>query len=304
MDRDAERMTALLSEVRRHDRLYHQDDAPEIPDWEYDALFRELRALELRRPGPGRRGLADEEGRRSPGGGTPAVRARGAHALAAERAPADRGGPGPLGGSARLRGLAEGHGGHARPRPRHPPPPGRRRPGHPRLRRGAEARRARDGAALRGRGVRLRRHPRGRHHGRRRHPQPARAALDSPHPPTGRAASPHRPGRGALRPGRLRADERRARGAGGEALREPAQQRGRDDAAARRGPGRGASAGVLGPQRRGDGRAAAHPLGAAAVLRGVGLPGQPPEPSVRGARRGDRRRGGLGARARRAPLRD
>jgi DNA ligase (NAD+) len=50
MDRDAERMSALLEEVRRHDRLYHQDNAPEIPDWEYDRLFRELQALELRHP--------------------------------------------------------------------------------------------------------------------------------------------------------------------------------------------------------------------------------------------------------------
>ncbi len=40
----------LLSQVQRHSRLYHQSDAPEIPDDAYDALLREVRALEEAHP--------------------------------------------------------------------------------------------------------------------------------------------------------------------------------------------------------------------------------------------------------------
>jgi DNA ligase (NAD+) len=40
----------LRREVERHLRLYHQDDAPEISDAEYDALFRELVKLEEAHP--------------------------------------------------------------------------------------------------------------------------------------------------------------------------------------------------------------------------------------------------------------
>jgi DNA ligase (NAD+) len=40
----------LTEEVRRHDRLYHQEDAPEVSDAEYDALRRRLIALERRFP--------------------------------------------------------------------------------------------------------------------------------------------------------------------------------------------------------------------------------------------------------------
>ncbi|HEX6530463.1 MAG TPA: NAD-dependent DNA ligase LigA [Burkholderiales bacterium] len=45
----------LRQEIERHNRLYYVEDAPEITDAEYDALFRELQALEdehpkLRRP--------------------------------------------------------------------------------------------------------------------------------------------------------------------------------------------------------------------------------------------------------------
>ena len=41
-----ERMAWLAREIERHNRLYYQDDAPEITDAEWDALFRELQALE------------------------------------------------------------------------------------------------------------------------------------------------------------------------------------------------------------------------------------------------------------------
>ena len=41
--------------LRRHDVLYHQEDAPEIPDAEYDDLRRELEALEALHPGLARK---------------------------------------------------------------------------------------------------------------------------------------------------------------------------------------------------------------------------------------------------------
>ena len=46
----AERAKWLREEIRRHNRLYHEQDAPEIPDSEYDALYRELRELEEAHP--------------------------------------------------------------------------------------------------------------------------------------------------------------------------------------------------------------------------------------------------------------
>lgn len=45
-----ERAKWLREEIRRHNRLYHERDAPEIPDSEYDALYRELRELEEAHP--------------------------------------------------------------------------------------------------------------------------------------------------------------------------------------------------------------------------------------------------------------
>src|SRR5262245_64186971 len=63
------RIAWLSAELNRHLRLYHQYDAPEISDAEYDALFRELRELEaahpeLRRPDSptGRVGAPPAEG--------------------------------------------------------------------------------------------------------------------------------------------------------------------------------------------------------------------------------------------------
>ncbi|MBK4737848.1 NAD-dependent DNA ligase LigA [Noviherbaspirillum sp. DKR-6] len=40
----------LRAEIERHQRLYHEHDAPEIPDAQYDALFRKLIALEEAHP--------------------------------------------------------------------------------------------------------------------------------------------------------------------------------------------------------------------------------------------------------------
>ena len=46
----ADRIAALRDELRRHERLYYQQDAPEISDAEFDALMRELQALEAAHP--------------------------------------------------------------------------------------------------------------------------------------------------------------------------------------------------------------------------------------------------------------
>ncbi len=45
-----QRIDALREELRYHARLYYQKDAPEISDYEYDALFRELEELEAAYP--------------------------------------------------------------------------------------------------------------------------------------------------------------------------------------------------------------------------------------------------------------
>ncbi len=58
------RIAWLVDEIRRHDRLYYEQDAPAIADAEYDALLRELQQLEEAHPGLAR---ADSPTRRVPG---------------------------------------------------------------------------------------------------------------------------------------------------------------------------------------------------------------------------------------------
>ena len=46
----AERLAELAAEIARHDRLYHDQDEPEVSDADYDALVRETAALEAQFP--------------------------------------------------------------------------------------------------------------------------------------------------------------------------------------------------------------------------------------------------------------
>ena len=45
-----EQITALREKLRYHNEKYYNDDAPEISDYEYDMMQRELRALEAEHP--------------------------------------------------------------------------------------------------------------------------------------------------------------------------------------------------------------------------------------------------------------
>ncbi len=50
MESDSHRVSELRAQIARHNRLYHEDAAPEILDREYDALYRELADLEAAHP--------------------------------------------------------------------------------------------------------------------------------------------------------------------------------------------------------------------------------------------------------------
>ena len=51
MDEATARIEELRDLIHHHDRRYHVDDAPEIPDADYDAFLSELRVLEAEHPG-------------------------------------------------------------------------------------------------------------------------------------------------------------------------------------------------------------------------------------------------------------
>ncbi len=44
------RAEELRAELNRHARLYYEDDAPEISDFQYDELMRELQDIEQKYP--------------------------------------------------------------------------------------------------------------------------------------------------------------------------------------------------------------------------------------------------------------
>ena len=50
MDRHSQRIDALRTLIVHHWERYHEADAPEIPDADFDALLVELRGLEAERP--------------------------------------------------------------------------------------------------------------------------------------------------------------------------------------------------------------------------------------------------------------
>src|SRR6187401_2118465 len=66
-DAAAARHAALVADVNRANRLYHEQDAPELSDAEYDQLFRRLVALESAWPA-----LVTPESPIQKVGGTPA----------------------------------------------------------------------------------------------------------------------------------------------------------------------------------------------------------------------------------------
>ena len=133
------RVEALREDLRRHERLYHVDNKPEITDAEFDRRMRELQELEAAHPELAERGLAVAPRGRRARRGIRDGRARPADALARERLFLGGGG-----GVARAQHAAAG----------------RRAPG---LRRRAEDRRPLDLPPLRGREL-----PPRRHAGRRR----------------------------------------------------------------------------------------------------------------------------------------
>ena len=49
-EKAAEKLAELAAEIKRHDRAYHQNDAPEITDAEYDRLRRLNTAIEAEFP--------------------------------------------------------------------------------------------------------------------------------------------------------------------------------------------------------------------------------------------------------------
>ena len=62
LEQAAKRVEELRAVIEKNNRLYYDQDAPELEDFEYDALTRELKALEA--PAAGHGLVAHPEGRR------------------------------------------------------------------------------------------------------------------------------------------------------------------------------------------------------------------------------------------------
>ena len=202
---------------------YHQADAPEITDADYDALKRRNAAIEARFPELKRPDSPSEQVGAAPSEGFAKVR----HARPLLQ-PRER--------------LRRGRRRRVR-RPRPPlPEPRRRRPA--RLHRRAEDRRPVAVAALRGRPPRHRRHPRRRRDRRERH---AERPHHRRHPRTARrrARRPRGARRGLHEPRRLRRAERPPGRGRRPHLRQPAQRRRRLAAPARPGDHRRPPAALL-----------------------------------------------------------
>ena len=262
------RVNELREQLNLHNYRYYVLDSPLISDGEYDALLRELRAIEEERPD-----LVTPDSPYSAGRRAPVARVPRGPASPADAEPRQR-----------LRRRRSGR--VATPR---------RRPlGDRRLRHGlrAEDRRPSHRVDLRGGPARARRHPRRRPAGRGRHAQRSHHQLRAAHAARRVAgAGPHRGARRGLHAARrLPRAQRGARGAGRSAHREPAQRR-RGLAAPTRLPCYRATPAQrvdiparLGGRRRDPG----HPLRGHGVARRAGVQNQPGDPPVRHTRRGRR----------------
>ena len=80
-----EKSKPCAKSIERHNRLYYVEDAPEVTDAEYDALFRELQALEARASRAAHAGLADAARRRRAAAAVRRGRAPRADAVAQQR---------------------------------------------------------------------------------------------------------------------------------------------------------------------------------------------------------------------------
>ena len=276
----------LVEQVRRANRLYHEEDAPELTDAEYDQLFRRLVALETAFPA-----LVTPDSPTQKVGGTPA----------GGRFPEIRH-QRPMLSLSNAFSHDELRAFDARVR-RGARPPRRPRTGRgPDLRRGAQDRRPRRLAALRAGPVHARCDARRRHDGRGRDAEPADDPRD-PGPPR-RAGDDRGAGRGVHAQGRVRAHQCRARRARPRAVREPPQQRrGLAPPEGPVGDRRPAALDMALPARRGreHGR---QPVGGPRPPRGAG-PAREPGPRGRARHRGRHRvHRALARRAPRPPVRD